>query len=196
MTTFNRGQTPDELGSAVDRLHGDRSDPGQLMKALGGRDFDAVVDTIAMRPEETQGALDVLDARIGHYVHFSTGQVYLVREGCTSPAREAEYEGPLIPRPGSEWETREWQYGIDKRGCEDLLAEAWETRGFPVDPAAATDDPPRARSLRPDPRVRAASPGWRPDRRPRGVRPPTQAHRSARRRDRDRQDRRRWVGSQ
>ncbi len=131
VTTFNRGQTPDELGSAVDRLHGDRSDPGQLMKALGGRDFDAVVDTIAMRPEETQSALDVLDARIGHYVHFSTGQVYLVREGCSSPAREAEYEGPLLPRLGSEWETREWQYGVDKRGCEDLLAEAWEAQGFP-----------------------------------------------------------------
>lgn len=131
MTTFNRGQTPDELGSAVDRLHGDRSDPGQLMRALGGRDFDAVVDTIAMRPEETQGALDVLDARIGHYVHFSTGQVYLVREACSSPAREKEYEGPLLPRPDSEWETREWQYGIDKRGCEDILADAWETRSFP-----------------------------------------------------------------
>jgi nucleoside-diphosphate-sugar epimerase len=84
-----------------------------------------------MRPEETQGALEVLDARIGHYVHFSTGQVYLVREGCSSPAPETEYEGPLLPRPDSEWETREWQYGIDKRGCEDLLADAWETRSFP-----------------------------------------------------------------
>lgn len=101
------------------------------MKALGGRDFDAVVDTIAMRPEETIDALDVLDGRIGHYVHFSTGQVYLVREDCSSPAREGDYQGPLLPCPSSEWEKREWQYGIDKRGCEDLLAEAWATRGFP-----------------------------------------------------------------
>jgi nucleoside-diphosphate-sugar epimerase len=131
VTTFNRGQTPDELGSTVDRLHGDRTDPGQLVKALGSRDFDAVIDTIAMRPEETRSALDILDGRTGHYVHFSTGQVYLVRDGCPSPAGEGEYEGPLLPRPESDWETREWRYGIDKRGCEDLLAEAWEARSFP-----------------------------------------------------------------
>lgn len=131
MTTFTRGVTPDELGSTVERLYGDRTDPVQMAEVLAGREFDAVVDTIAMRPDETRGALKLLDGRTGHYVHFSTGQVYLVREGRPSPAWESDYDGPLVDEPGDPWGSREWRYGVDKRGCEDLLAAAWSEQGFP-----------------------------------------------------------------
>ncbi|MGH7572639.1 MAG: NAD-dependent epimerase/dehydratase family protein [Gemmatimonadota bacterium] len=132
VTTFNRGRTPDELGDRVERLHGDRTDPGQLARALSGRSFDACIDTIAMRGGDTRAAIGVLDGRVGHYVHISTGQVYLVREACPVPAREEDYDGPLLdPPPGSSWESAEWRYGIEKRECEDLLADAWGARRFP-----------------------------------------------------------------
>ena len=49
VATFNRGHTPDELPGEVERLHGDRSDPAQLARALAGKAFDVCVDTIAMR---------------------------------------------------------------------------------------------------------------------------------------------------
>ncbi len=133
VTTFNRGRTPDELPANVERLHGDRTDPAALHRALGGKDFDAAVDTIAMRGTDTAAAVQVLDGRVGHYVHFSTGQVYLVRDGCPTPAREDDYAGPLVPAPpGGSWEEPEWRYGMDKRECEDRLEEAWASSGFPA----------------------------------------------------------------
>lgn len=132
VTTFNRGQTPDELGGRFERLHGDRTHPGAFAAAFGQRTFDAAVDTIAMRGADTRGAIEALDGRIGHYVHFSTGQVYLVRDACPVPAREDDYEGALAPPPGSAWEADEWRYGVEKRECEDTLDEAFEERGFPA----------------------------------------------------------------
>jgi nucleoside-diphosphate-sugar epimerase len=123
VTMFNRGTTPDGHPAEVERLRGDRSDPEALARALAGREFDACVDTIAMRGSDTAAALHALDARVGHYVHFSTGQVYLVREGVAPPARETDYDGPLIPPPpAGSWEEPEWRYGVEKRECEDLLA--------------------------------------------------------------------------
>lgn len=132
VVTFNRGESPDDLGDRVERLHGDRTDPSQLARAVAGREFDACVDTIAMRGGDTLGAIQVLDGRVGHYVHFSTGQVYLVRAGCPVPAREDDYDGPLKDAPIAEWERAEWAYGMDKRECEDALEEAWAARRFPA----------------------------------------------------------------
>lgn len=132
VTTFNRGATPDALPDFVERLHGDRTDPSQLGRALTGRSFDACVDTIAMRGSDTAAAIEALDGRVGHYVHFSTGQVYLVRAGCPTPAREEDYDGRLVPPPARDaWDAGEWTYGVEKRECEDLLESAWGARGFP-----------------------------------------------------------------
>lgn len=132
VTTFNRGETPDALPDVVERLHGDRSDPAQLAGALGDRAFDACVDTIAMRGGDSRAAVQVLDGRVGHYVHFSTGQVYLVRAGCPVPAREEDYDGPIVEQPTQQWARAEWRYGMEKRECEDALEEAWVARRFPA----------------------------------------------------------------
>lgn len=133
VTTFNRGRTPDSLPDDIERLHGDRADPAQLARALAGRSFDACVDTIAMRGSDTASAIEALDGRVGHYVHFSTGQVYLVREDCPSPAREEDSDGALVSSPARDArDADEWSYGVEKRQCEDLLEEAWSARGFPA----------------------------------------------------------------
>jgi nucleoside-diphosphate-sugar epimerase len=133
VTTFNRGQTPDDLGDRIERLHGDRTHPVELRRAIAGRSFDATIDTIAMRGSDTRGAVEALEGRVGHYVHFSTGQVYLVRAGCPAPAREPDYDGPLTPAPPeASWEVPEWRYGIEKRECEDVLEEAWADTRFPA----------------------------------------------------------------
>lgn len=132
VTVFHRGDTPGDLPAAVERIHGDRTEPGGLARALGGRAFDGVVDMIAMRGADTKDAIAALDGRVSRYVHVSTGQVYLVRAGSPAPAREDDYDGPLTAAPpASSWERREWDYGVEKRACEDALAEAWAARGFP-----------------------------------------------------------------
>ena len=98
VTLLHRGTLPDPFGDRVERLRGDRT-TGDLDRLLAGRTFDAVVDLAAYTGEDGRRAAALLDGRVGHYVMVSTGQVYLVREGCPRPAREEDYDGPVMARP-------------------------------------------------------------------------------------------------
>jgi len=123
VTVLNRGVTPDGLGAGVERLRADRGTDG-FDSALAGRHFDAVVDFAAYRPEEVERALRVLRGRVGHYLFISTGQVYLVRQECPRPAREADFEGPVMARPDDPETLEEWSYGVLKRRCEEVLVRS------------------------------------------------------------------------
>jgi len=131
VTLFNRGLNGDPFDQRVKRLVGDRTTEA-FSHLLLGQSFDAVVDFAAFRPSDVQSAIEVLADRVGHYVFISTGQVYLVRAECPTPAREKDYAGRLIPRPADPGEVREWEYGVGKRGCEDALEEAWGRERFPA----------------------------------------------------------------
>jgi nucleoside-diphosphate-sugar epimerase len=131
VTLFNRGNLADPFGGRVERLRGDRTTP-DFRRLLGDRRFDAVVDFAAFEAPVATDAVEVLAGHVGHYVLISTGQVYLVREGAPRPARESDYDGPLLPRPQDERDREEWLYGMGKRGCEDVLAEAHASQGFPA----------------------------------------------------------------
>jgi nucleoside-diphosphate-sugar epimerase len=128
VTLFNRGTLPDALGDRVERTRGDRT-TGDLARAVAGRRFDAVVDFAAFTGEDTRGAVAALGGSVGHYVLVSTGSVYVVREGCPRPSREADYEGPVVACPESDVES--WRYGTGKRAAEDALVEAWQASQFP-----------------------------------------------------------------
>jgi nucleoside-diphosphate-sugar epimerase len=132
VTLFNRGRRPDPFGERVERLRGDRT-TADFARLLGGRSFDAAVDFAAFRGEDARGVVEVLGGRVGHYVFVSTGQVYLVREDAPRPSREAGYEGRVMPAPPEGHPDRgDWEYGVGKRACEDVLAEAWERGRFPA----------------------------------------------------------------
>jgi nucleoside-diphosphate-sugar epimerase len=123
VTILNRGVTPDALGSRVERLRADRG-KDSFDAALSGRRFDAVVDFAAYRPEEVERAVRVLRGKTDHYVFVSTGQVYLVKEHCPRPARESDFDGPVAMRPEDPETLDEWNYGVFKRRCEEVLARA------------------------------------------------------------------------
>ncbi len=132
VTVFNRGKTQDELPEDVERLHGDRTDPSQLMRALQGRSFDAVVDNALYKGAEVPPIVRLFNGRVGHYIFLSTGQVYLVREGIERPFHEENYDGRVMPAPKpNTYGYEEWMYGIEKRRAEDALREAWEQQQFP-----------------------------------------------------------------
>lgn len=99
-------QTPRSCADVRD-LVGDRSN---LPAA------DVAVDFTAYRGDDVR---PVLRAKFGHYVFISSGQVYLVRAGLRPPFREEDYDGPVLECP--EADRSEWEYGIGKRECEDLL---------------------------------------------------------------------------
>ncbi len=132
VTVFNRGKTQDNLPEEVERLHGDRTDPSQLLRALQGRSFDTVVDNALYKGGEVAPVVRLFNGRIGHYIFLSTGQVYLVREGIERPFREENYDGRLMPAPKpNTYGYEEWMYGIEKRRAEDALRAAWEQQQFP-----------------------------------------------------------------
>lgn len=133
VAVFNRGLTPDALPQAVERLRGDRSDAAQLRRAVGGRDFDLIVDTTLYNGVDALLTLDVLNGRCGRYIFLSTGQVYLVRVGVQRPFKEEAYPGELMARPpeSQESDVSNWLYGIEKREAEDALALAWTNSKFP-----------------------------------------------------------------
>ena len=140
VTLLNRGTHPDPFGERVARLRADRTRP-ELLAALAGRTFDAAVDFAAYRGADAEGVVKALDGRVGHYVMISTGQTYLVKAGgnvgdgasdAPVPAREEDYDGPLMPAPPVGHRDRgDWEYGIGKRECEDVLVAAWASHGFP-----------------------------------------------------------------
>ncbi|MEP0775654.1 MAG: NAD-dependent epimerase/dehydratase family protein [Acidobacteriota bacterium] len=129
ITLVNRGRTTDPFGTRVNRVLGDRSDPATLQRALAKRDFDAVIDVIAFREEDTRNAVARLKGRIGHFIHISTASVYLIRDRLFPPYREDDFAGRLAPR--SEAAGSSWLYAYHKRQCEEVLQQAWESDQFP-----------------------------------------------------------------
>jgi nucleoside-diphosphate-sugar epimerase len=133
VTLLNRGHLPDPFGSRVERLIVDRTAP-DFEGALQSRSFEVVVDFAAYTGADARQSVATFgQGRVWHYVVISTGQVYLVREGCPRPAQEADYDGLLLPQPTNDpYDQEEWRYGIDKRAMEDTLAAAWEEHRFPA----------------------------------------------------------------
>ena len=89
------------------------------------------MDFAAYDGPDGRRAAEVLGGRVSHYVVISTGQVYLVRDGCPRPARESDYDGPVMPEPAGAFDKGQWDYGVKKRALEDALAAAWEKGRFP-----------------------------------------------------------------
>jgi len=132
ITLLNRGVTKDDLPQDIARLRADRTDIKQVRRALGGRQFDAVVDMVSYRAQEAEDIVNVLKGNIGHYIFFSTGQVYLVRDGIQRPYKEADYHGDIMRQPDpNTYDYEEWLYGVEKRAAEAVYAEAYAAHGFP-----------------------------------------------------------------
>jgi nucleoside-diphosphate-sugar epimerase len=133
VSVLNRGQTPDELPTEVERLRADRSDTDSMRNALGDRSFDLVLDCTTYTETEASQAVEIFDGRVGRYVFISSGQVYLVRENLPRPFTETDYEGEVMAEPPRESADHpSWLYGIDKRLAEQVFSDAFSRSQFPV----------------------------------------------------------------
>jgi nucleoside-diphosphate-sugar epimerase len=118
---LNRGRSDRRpLPAGVTRLPGDVRDPASVRRALGHRDFDAVVDWVAFTPEHVRADMEVFRGRAGHYVFISSASAYQ-----TPPARLPVLESTPLRNPF-------WAYSRDKIACEDVLMAAYRGEGFPV----------------------------------------------------------------
>lgn len=117
-TLFTRGQTNPELFPEAERLIGDRA--GDL-SALGGRTWDAVLDTSGHEPRVVAASAGLLAGAAGLYAFVSSISVY------ASFARPGQDEtAPTLP-PGDD-------YGARKAACERDVEEAFPGRALVVRP--------------------------------------------------------------
>jgi nucleoside-diphosphate-sugar epimerase len=101
-------------------LHGDIRDPVSVTAALGGREFDAVVDWVAFTPQHIRTDIELFRGRAGQYVFISSASAYQ-----TPPSRVPLVESAPLRNPFL-------QYSRDKIACEELLRDAYREEGFPA----------------------------------------------------------------
>jgi nucleoside-diphosphate-sugar epimerase len=118
---LNRGRSVHRpLPEQVRVLRGDARDPASVRQAIGGREFDAVVDWVAFTPGEVRADIGLFAGRTGQYVFISSASAYQ-----TPPARLPVVESTPLRNPF-------WGYSRDKIACEDVLVAAYRQDGFPA----------------------------------------------------------------
>jgi len=133
VSVLNRGVTPDELPPEIERIRGTRGDES-FARATRGRRFDLVLDMTTYNSVDAREAVETFRDCSSRYVFVSSGQVYLVRTDAARPFVEESYEGAVMTAPPrdrkSDYES--WEYGVDKRGAEEVFEAAWANEQFPV----------------------------------------------------------------
>lgn len=124
VTIFTRGRTNPDLFPQVERLLGDRD--GDL-SALGGRSWDAVVDTSGYVPRVVRVSAELLADAIGRYTFVSSCSVYatLARAG-------ADESAPTATIADETSEAVDIHYGALKALCERAAEKALPGRVLAV----------------------------------------------------------------
>lgn len=120
VTMLNRGRSRRAPAEGIEVLTADASDAASVDAALGGREFDVVVDMIAFTPRQVQRDIDRFEGRTGQYVFISSASAYQKPVAHLPITESTPLRNPF------------WQYSRDKIACEDLLTAAYRERGFPV----------------------------------------------------------------
>ncbi|WP_136611002.1 SDR family oxidoreductase [Sinomonas albida] len=120
LTLLNRGTGRREVPAGAEQLVADIREPSSVREALGGREFDAVVDWVAFTPDHVRTDLELFEGRTGQYVFISSASAYQ-----TPPSRLPIRESTPLRNP-------HWKYSQNKIACEELLVAAYRERGFPA----------------------------------------------------------------
>jgi 2'-hydroxyisoflavone reductase len=115
VTLFNRGQTNPDLFPEAEKIRGDRT---RDLRALAGREWDAVLDVATFLPRVVRLSVEALRGQVGRYVYVSSVSVYA--DQSRPPVEGAEVlalEDPDDERPES--------YGALKAACERIVQEAF-----------------------------------------------------------------------
>ncbi len=121
VTALTRGTSRSHpTPEGVRPLTGDVRDPESVRAALGGNEFDVVVDFLSFVPGHVRQQLDAVEGRTGQYVFISSASAYQ-----TPPTHLPVTESTPLTNPF-------WQYSRDKAACEDLLVAAYRERALPM----------------------------------------------------------------
>jgi nucleoside-diphosphate-sugar epimerase len=116
VTVVTRGQRGPAT-SNVRMVRADRNDEASLRRAIGGEEFDAVIDSICFNPEQARLSVDLFGDRVARLVMISTDFVYSA-------------QGRPLPTPETMERNSPSGYGRQKAAAEDVLLE--NTSRLPV----------------------------------------------------------------
>ncbi|MEV6851011.1 NAD-dependent epimerase/dehydratase family protein [Actinoplanes sp. NPDC051411] len=114
---LNRGRSGRPLPEGVEVLTADINDRAAVQAALGGREFDAVVDWVAFGAADIDRDLDLFGARTGQFVFISSASAYQ-----TPPERLPIRETTPLSNPF-------WVYSREKIAAESRLTAEAARRG-------------------------------------------------------------------
>ena len=110
---LNRGRTSIRpLPAGARLLEGDIREPSSVRDAIGGHEFDAVVDFVAYTPEHVQTDIDLFAGRTGQYVFISSASAYQKPIARLPIVESTPLRNPI------------WPYSQAKIACEELLVGA------------------------------------------------------------------------
>jgi nucleoside-diphosphate-sugar epimerase len=117
---LNRGTHARVFGDEVETFSADVKKPEEVRKAIGGRDFDVVVDWIAFTPEDIERDIAMFSGHTRQYVFISSASVY-----HKPPRHYVITESTPTFNPF-------WEYSQKKIACEERLRRAYSEQGFPM----------------------------------------------------------------
>jgi nucleoside-diphosphate-sugar epimerase len=116
---LNRGMHASDL-SGCKVLMADINNTREAMKAIGGLNFDVVVDWVAFTKQDIERDLEIFRGRTGQYFFISSASAYQ-----KPPLHYLINESTPLCNPF-------WEYSRHKIDCEDRLMRAYREEGFPV----------------------------------------------------------------
>ncbi|GHH72594.1 hypothetical protein GCM10018793_09880 [Streptomyces sulfonofaciens] len=120
VTVVTRSEPRRPLAPGVRRLAADVRDPAALRDALGGEEFDSVVNWVGFTPDDVRAHPGLFDGSAGQYVFISTCSVF-GRPVPSLPVTESSPRRQPV-----------FGYARDKIACEVLLEESHRSQGFPL----------------------------------------------------------------
>ncbi len=144
VTLFNRGKSNPDAYPDLETLIGDRDpDKDAGLRALEGRQWDAVLDTSGYFPRHVRASAELLAPNVGQYVFVSSISAYATHDnpGDDETAPTATLEDPTVETMGDQFQ----HYGGLKALCERTAEEVMPGRvanvrpGYIVGPNDPTD---------------------------------------------------------
>jgi nucleoside-diphosphate-sugar epimerase len=120
VSLLRRGQRPADLAKNVGTILADVTDEAAVVKALGNRSFDAVVDWIAFTPADVERDIRLFLGRTKQFIFISSASAYQRPVGHYLITESTPLINPF------------WQYSRDKIACEERLMQAYREEGFPI----------------------------------------------------------------
>ena len=96
VTILTRGRRSHAAADGVERIAADRDVPGSIAEAVGGREFDAVIDAICFTPEHARQDIANFAGRAGRLVMISTDFVYNVGTRSLPIVESTERDAPTV----------------------------------------------------------------------------------------------------